>query len=125
MPRSLVLVILAIALLLAAGCTTQAPSAVVPSGNLSASVSKVEDHWNFGFGCYWRVYGTVFASGSGDTGDVLVHVQLVDTPSGNIRDARTIAVGDLARGGSRSFELALDGECDHGYRVEVRPVEAA
>jgi hypothetical protein len=123
MSRSLLLAVIAIALLLTAGCTTQAPASVVPSGSLSASVSKVEDHWNPGLGCYWKVYGTVFTSGAGDTGNVPVYVQLIDTSGGNIRDAKTLAVGSLAKGDSRSFELDLDGECDRSYRVEVRPVE--
>jgi hypothetical protein len=122
MPRYLPLVVLVIALLLAAGCTTNAPASVVPSANLSASVSKVEDHWNPGLGCYWKAYGTVFNAGSVDVQDVLVHVQLIDTSSGNVRDARTIAVGTLLSGDSRSFEMALDGECSRNYRVEVRPV---
>jgi hypothetical protein len=123
MPRFLLLVMLAIALFLLAGCTMQAPASVIQTGNLSASVSKVEDHWNPGLGCYWRVYGTVFKSGSGVPGNALVYVQLIDTASGNIRDSKTLAVGNLAKGESRSFEVALDGECDHSYRVEVRPVE--
>ncbi|HVN65389.1 MAG TPA: hypothetical protein VMT31_02100 [Methanomicrobiales archaeon] len=123
MPRNLPLVILATALVLAAGCTTNAPSSVVPSANLSASVSKVEDHWNPGLGCYWKAYGTVFNAGSVDAKDVLVHIQLIDISSGNIRDARTIAVGTLLAADSRSFEMALDGECSRNYRVEVRPVE--
>ena len=125
MPRSLPLLVLACALLLAAGCMTQPPATVIPSGNLSASVSKVEDHWNLGLGCYWRAYGTVYDSGNGPATNALVYVQLVDTSSGNIRDAKTIAVGTLAKGASRSFEVALDGECDRNYRVEVRPVEGS
>jgi hypothetical protein len=123
MLRSIPLVILTIALLLAAGCAQQIPASVVPSDGLSASVSKVEDHWNLGLGCYWRVYGTVYNSGGTDVQNVVVYVQLIDTASGNIRDARTIAVGTLAKGGSRSFEVALDGECDRNYRAEVRPVD--
>ena len=125
MPRTLPLVVLATALLLLAGCTTQAPASVVPSGNLSASVSKVEDHYNFGLGCYWKAYGTVFTTGNGEARGVLVNIQLIDASSGNIRDAKTLALGDLAKGGSRSFEVALDGECDRSYRVEVRPTEGA
>ena len=117
--------LLALALLLTAGCATQAPASVVPSGGLSASVSRVEDHWNLGLGCYWKAYGTVFNTGAGDTGNVVVYVQLIDTSSGNIRDARTIALGTLGKGASRSFEVALDGECDRNYRVEARPVEQA
>jgi hypothetical protein len=121
MLRSIPLLILA-ALILAAGCAQQAPASIVPSGGLSASVSKVEDHWNPGLGCYWRAYGTVFNPGATDAAGVVVYVQLIDTSSGNIRDAKTIAVGSLVKGDSRSFEVALDGECDHTYRVEVRPV---
>jgi len=123
MLRSLALVILTIALLLIAGCAEQVPASVIPSGGLSASVSKVEDHWNLGLGCYWRVYGTVYNSGSTDLNSVVVYIQLIDTASGNIRDAKTIAVGTLVKGDSRSFDVALDGECDSTYRVEVRPVE--
>jgi hypothetical protein len=115
--------ILLAALILAAGCAQQAPATVVPSGGLSASVSKVEDHWNLGLGCYWRAYGTVFNTGSTDAVNVVVYVQLIDTSTGNIRDAKTLAMGTLTRGDSRSFEVALDGECSRTYRVEVRPTE--
>lgn len=110
-------------ILLIRSLQSQAPATVVSSGSFSGSISKVEDHWNPGLGCYWRVYGTVFKSGSGVPGNALVYVQLIDTASGNIRDSKTLAVGNLAKGESRSFEVALDGECDHSYRVEVRPVE--
>jgi hypothetical protein len=125
MLRYLPVVILVIALLLTAGCAEQAPASVVPSGGLSASASKVEDHWNPGLGCYWRAYGTVYNSADTTARGVIVYVQLIDTSSGNIRDAKTISVGDLVKGDSRSFEVALDGECDRSYRVEVRPVESA
>jgi len=123
MLRATPIIILAVALLLTAGCAEHAPSSVVPSGSLSASVSKVEDHWNFGLGCYWKPSGTVYNSGETEAPNVVVYVQLVDTSTGNIRDAKTIAVGNLARGDSRSFEVSLDGECDKGYRIEVRPME--
>jgi hypothetical protein len=116
------LIFMLIALILIAGCAEHAPASVVPSGGLSASVSKVEDHWNTGLGCYWKAYGSVFTTGGNAARDVSVYIQLIDTGSGNIRDARTLELGDLAAGDSRSFEIALDGECDHSYRVEVRPV---
>ncbi len=119
--------LLSIALLLTlscifAGCAEQAQSSVVPAGDLSASVAKVEDHWNTGLGCYWKAFGSVFASGGNAARDVNVYVQLIDIRTGNIRDTRTLELGDLAAGDSRSFEIALDGECDRNYRVEVRPV---
>ena len=130
MHRTIPLAILAVlailaALLLAAGCTGQVPATVVPSGGLSGSVSKVEDHWNLGLGCYWRVYGTVFNTGSADASNVVAYVQLIDTSTGDIRDSKTIALGSLAKGDSRSFEVSLDGECDRTYRVEVRPMAGA
>ncbi|HTY51748.1 MAG TPA: hypothetical protein VMB35_00960 [Methanomicrobiales archaeon] len=115
-------VVLAVALVLTAGCAEHAPASVVPSGGLSASVSKVEDHWNFGLGCYWKPSGTVFNSGDAPVPGVVVYVQLIDIVSGNIRDSKTIALGTLAKGDSRSFEVSLDGECDRNYRIEVRPV---
>jgi hypothetical protein len=123
MLRSIPLILLAIALILIAGCAEHAPASVVPAGNLSASVSKVEDHWNLGLGCYWKAYGTVYNSGDVPARDVIAYIQLIDTSSGNIRDSKTISVGDLARGDSRSFEVSLDGECSQNYRVEVRPME--
>jgi hypothetical protein len=122
MLRATPLILLVIALLLTAGCAEHAPASVVPSGSLSASVSKVEDHWNFGLGCYWKPSGTVFNSGDTEAANVVAYVQLVDTSTGNIRDSKTIALGDLAKGDSRSFEVSLDGECDRNYRIEVRPM---
>jgi hypothetical protein len=123
--KRIALITIAILLVLScaiAGCAEHAQSSVVPAGDLSASVAKVEDHWNAGLGCYWKAYGSVFASGGNTARDVSVSVQLIDTRSGNIRDTRTLELGDLSAGDSRSFEIALDGECDHAYRVEVRPV---
>ncbi|MGA2934428.1 MAG: hypothetical protein ABSD81_04670 [Methanomicrobiales archaeon] len=125
MLRTIPIIFLAIALILVAGCAEHAPASVVPSGGLSASVSKVEDHWNFGLGCYWKPSGTVFNSGDTEATNVVTFVQLIDTSTGNIRDSKTIALGDLAKGDSRSFEVSLDGECDRSYRVEVRPMEQA
>jgi hypothetical protein len=125
MLRPIPLILLAIALVLVAGCAEHAPASVVPSGGLSASVSKVEDHWNFGLGCYWKPSGTVFNSGDTEAMNEVAYVQLIDTSTGNIRDSKTIALGNLAKGDSRSFEVSLDGECDRNYRVEVRPMEGA
>ena len=122
MLRAIPVIIFAFALILVAGCAEHAPASVVPSGGLSASVSKVEDHWNFGLGCYWKPSGTVFNSGDSKAANVVAYVQLIDTSTGNIRDAKTIALGDLAKGDSRSFEVSLDGECDRNYRIEVRPM---
>ncbi|MDD1660339.1 MAG: hypothetical protein LUQ62_03945 [Methanomicrobiales archaeon] len=120
-PAVIPLLVLA-ALVLASGCAEHAQSSVVPADGLSTSVAKVEDHWNTGLGCYWKAYGSVFTSGGNPARDVSVYVQLIDTQSGNIRDTRTLELGDLAAGDSRSFEIALDGECDRTYRVEVRPM---
>ena len=125
MLRSIRLAIFAVALLLIAGCAQQVPASVVPSDGISASVSNVEEHWNLGLGCYWRAYGTVYNSGSSDEANVIAYVQLIDTSSGSIRDTRALALGTLAKGDSRSFEVALDGECDRNYRVEVRPTAGA
>ena len=122
MLRPVPVLLLAVALLLVAGCAEHAPASVVPSGGLSASVSKVEDHWNFGLGCYWKPSGTVFNAGDTTVTNVVAYVQLIDTSTGDIRDAKTIALGNLAKGDSRSFEVSLDGECDRNYRVEVRPM---
>ncbi|HUK38139.1 MAG TPA: hypothetical protein VLV30_03380 [Methanomicrobiales archaeon] len=109
-------------LLLAAGCAEQAPASVVSSGGLSASVSKVESHWNFGLGCYWKPSGTVYNSGDADAQNVVAYIQLIDTATGSIRDSKTVAIGTLPKGASRTFDVSLDGECDRSYRVEVRPV---
>jgi len=124
MLRSLPLIVLVTALLLTAGCAEHAPASVVSSGGLSASVSKVEGHWNFGLGCYWKPTGTAYNSGESVARNVVVYVQLIDTSTGSIRDSKTIAIGDLAKGDSRSFEVSLDGECDGNYRIEVRPTGA-
>jgi hypothetical protein len=125
MLRALSVIILVIALLLVAGCAEHAPASVVPSGGLSASVSKVEDHWNFGLGCYWKPSGTVYNSGDKEASNVVVYVQLIDISTGDVRDSKTIALGNLAKGDSRSFEVSLDGECDRSYRIEVRPTAGA
>jgi hypothetical protein len=89
-------------------------------GGLNAALSKVDAEWSVGLGCYWTVNGYIYNSGNQSVDDVEAHLTLVDRTTGAIQDSKSIAVGRLGAGESRSFSVKLDGECAEEYRVTVR-----
>jgi hypothetical protein len=114
-----------ILLALASGCTqaTFTNPGEVPGG-LNVALSKVDAEWSVGLGCYWTVNGYVYNSGNQSVDEVEAHLTLVDRTTGAIQDSRSVAVGRLGAGESRSFSVKLDGECTEEYRVAVQATSA-
>ena len=103
-----------------AGCSS------TPTGgsDIAGSTSTIRAHaeyrtsWSPGFGCYTMVSGYAFNAGNTTMENVRLNFNLMDIKTGTIRDSRSIFVGALAPGESRTFESALDGECTADYRVD-------
>jgi hypothetical protein len=43
----------------------------------------------------------------------------VNTGTGTIRDSRSVFIGTVGKGETRTYETVLDGECTQDYRVEI------
>jgi hypothetical protein len=110
-----------ILLTLASGCTQAnfTNPGEVPGG-VNVALSKVDAEWSFGLGCYWTADGYVYNSGTQAVDNVQAHVTLIDRTTMAIQDSRSVAVGRLEPGESRSFAVKLDGECGGEYRVAVQ-----
>jgi len=121
MRRVIALGFLAMAMVLCAGCLdTGSVGQITPADEIKVSLSRVDDEWSIGLGCYWTAEGYVYNSGNGTAEGVQVSLNLVDAGTGAIEDSRTVEIGTLAPGASQSFSVKLDGECGNQYRVDVR-----
>lgn len=74
--------------------------------------------WSPGLGCFEKVSGYAYNAGNTTVDTVVLNFNLVDTQSGTIRDSRSVFIGTMGAGQSRTFETDLDGECIPEYRVE-------
>ena len=113
----IIAVMLTAAFILGAGCT----DAVVQdsaSGELHAHY-KSGDDISIGLGCYERVSGYAYNSGNLTRDGVSLDLTLIDTTTGSIRDAKTLYVGTLLPGASRTFDTTLDGDCSGHYRTDA------
>jgi PBP1b-binding outer membrane lipoprotein LpoB len=101
-----------------AGCTS-APAAGQEIGQDTIR-AHYEHHgdWSFGPGCYEKVSGYAYNAGNTTVDTVMLNFNLIDTKTGTIRDSRSVFIGTLGAGLSRTFETDLDGECVQDYRVE-------
>ena len=116
-------VIVALALLAAAifftGCTAgSAGGQDAAAGSLRAHF-EYHESWGFTYGCYGRVTGYVYNAGSAPADNARLVFNLIDTGTGTIRDSKPVFFGTLDAGQSRTYEVILDGECTHDYRVEA------
>lgn len=108
-----------------AGCLrTGAVGEVQGAQNVKVSLTRVDAEWSPGLGCYWTAEGFVYNSGDLDANHVEVDLHLVNTRTGAIKDSRSVTIGALARGGSQSFAMKMDGECGETYRVDARVLES-
>ena len=119
MAKIILLITFLIAVVLLAGCTS------TPSGGGDIAEGAVGAHfeyrtgWSPGLGCYEKVSGYAFNAGNMTVKDVRLNLNLVNDETGTIRDSRSVYLGTLAAGASRTFESDLDGECLPDYRVEA------
>jgi len=74
--------------------------------------------WSPGQGCYERVTGYVYNAGNTSLDAVLLNLNLVNTGTGTIRDSRSIFIGPVGTGETRTYETILDGECTQEYQVD-------
>lgn len=119
MRKFYVIIILVITAAMVAGCTSTASGGQdTSSGNLRAHFEYKESWW-ITQGCYGKVTGYVYNSGSGPLDNVMLNFNLVNTRSSTIRDSRSIFFGTVDGGQSRTFETTLDGECTEDYRVDA------
>jgi hypothetical protein len=75
--------------------------------------------WSPGLGCYERVTGYVYNAGNISVDAVRLNFNLVNTGTGTIRDSRSIFIGPVGNGETRTYETVLDGECTQEYRVDL------
>jgi hypothetical protein len=73
-------------------------------------------------GCIWDVTVQVYNPGNTTAGNVQVYLELVDAASGAIRDTRTVYVGSLVPGESKTIGAELDGDCLNEYNLRAMPV---
>jgi len=74
--------------------------------------------WSPGLGCYERVTGYVYNAGNTSLDAVQLNLNLVNTGTGTIRDSRSIFIGPVGTGETRTYETILDGECTQEYQVD-------
>jgi len=117
--RTAGIIIILIAATFLAGCMS------TPSGGGEFAEESIAAHyeyradWSPGFGCYEKVSGYAFNAGNMTVDNVRLNFNLVNTETGTIRDSRSVFLGTLATGVSRTFESDLDGECLPEYRIEA------
>jgi hypothetical protein len=73
-------------------------------------------------GCIWTTTVQVFNTGQAEVRNVQVYLELIDAESGAVRDTRTVYVGALAPGESRSISAELDGDCINEYNLRAVPI---
>ncbi len=120
MPSRIGVGVLVLVLVLASGCLQDGAVGDVQSrSDVKIAISGVDADAAPGLGCYWTAHGYVYNSGTENRTDIEVQTSLVHARTGNIVDAKSIAIARLAPGESRSFDLKLDGECGEPYRVDA------
>lgn len=117
MKKSVEVAILVIALAVFSGCLGSPAVHESAQGELHAHYEYTEG-WSIGQGCYERVKGYVYTTGNVSADAVQLHFNLVNTGTGTIRDSRSIFIGPVGKGETRTFETVLDGECTQEYRVD-------
>jgi hypothetical protein len=95
------------------------------SGCASLSQPELHAHYEYkgdfslGLGCYERVSGYVYNSGNAPANSAILYFTLVNTRTGTIRDSKTLSIGYIGQGESRTFETTLDGDCGIDYRIDI------
>jgi hypothetical protein len=111
------MIALVVTLVFFSGCLSSPVVYDHAEGDLHAHYEYTEG-WSIGQGCYERVKGYVYNTGNVSADAVQMHFNLVNTATGTIRDSRSIFVGPLVKGETRTYETVLDGDCTQEYRVD-------
>jgi hypothetical protein len=112
-----VLSVLVIVLVSLSGCTSNTPTRDYSEGSLHTHYEYSEG-WSIGQGCYEKVSGYVYNTGSSPVDAILLTFNLVNTGTGTIKDSRAVYVGSVGPGNTVNYETVLDGECTQQYRVD-------
>jgi len=119
---------LLIAGLLLAGCLSvpglTSPGSFEPGkvDGVSVNLLRSEPDFSSTRGCIWAVTVQVYNTGNTRAENVQVYLELVDAASGAVRDTRTIYVGALPSGESKTVGAELDGDCINEYGLRAVPV---
>lgn len=114
-----VIITLVLTLVIFSGCLSNPAIGDNAEGALHAHY-EYSDGWSPGLGCYERVTGYVYNAGNISVDTVRLNFNLVNTGTGTIRDSRSIFIGPVANGETRTYETVLDGECTQEYHVDLR-----
>jgi hypothetical protein len=117
MKKIVAVCLLVIVLVFLSGCLS---SPVVRESAQGALHSHYEYSagWSPGLGCYERATGYVYNAGNTSFDVVQLNLNLVNTGTNTIRDSRSIFIGPVGTGETRTYETLLDGECTQEYRVD-------
>jgi hypothetical protein len=118
MKKFAILIALVITLVGLSGCLSS--QAVRESAEDGLRVHyEYSESWSPNQGCYERLTGYVYNVGNRSVDSVRLNFNLVNTGTGTIRDSRSVFIGTVGKGETRTYETVLDGECTQDYRVEI------
>ncbi|HNX16912.1 MAG TPA: hypothetical protein PKM50_01130 [Methanoregula sp.] len=100
-----------------AGCLSTTTTRDNTSGSLHAHY-EYTDTWSPGYGCYSHLTGYVYNAADISAENVRLNINLVNTGTGTIRDSKSVYVGHIGAGDTRTYETVLDGECTQDYRID-------
>jgi hypothetical protein len=109
--------LLVVALVAGAGCLSTTTVQDSSAGSIHAHY-QYQDSWSPEYGCYVDLTGYVYNAGNVSPQDLRLNFNLVNTGTGTIRDSRSIYIGSIGSGDTRTYETILDGECSQDYRVD-------
>lgn len=118
MKMSVLLIALVITLVFLSGCLSSPAVRESTEGGLRVHYEYSES-WSPNQGCYERLTGYVYNVGNSSVDSVRLNFNLVNTGTGTIRDSRSVFIGTVGKGETRTYETVLDGECTQDYRVEI------
>jgi outer membrane lipoprotein SlyB len=119
MKKTALVVMLIIAVVVLAGCTTTGTAGRETARDTIRAHYDYHESWSPVLGCYGKVSGYAYNAGNTTVENVVLDFNLVDTRTGTIRDSRSVFIGTMGAGQSGTFETALDGECTQDYRVDA------
>ena len=118
MKKTAFVIMLLIAVVILAGCTTTGTAGQETARDTIRAHYDYHESWSPGLGCYGKVSGYAYNAGNTTVDNVALDFNLVDTRTGTIRDSRSVFIGTMGAGQSVTFESVLDGECTQEYRVD-------
>jgi hypothetical protein len=113
-----IVLMLVIAVVFLAGCTTNGTAGQETARDTIRSHYDYQESWSPGLGCYGKVTGYAYNAGNTTVDNVAVNFNLVNARTGTIRDSRSVFIGTMGAGQSGTFEMVLDGDCSQEYRVD-------